>query len=171
MGGSVHLKSFPRIDGKEKQSSPQEEPHLQVPRIFLEETIRSLHETLHGCPADLVSHLDEVGISNWEDRKPKRIVLPITVSAQGSQHSPSNISERETHVDRDVDHRRWRRLTPSLITFQDSAALHPALEATGVQTGKHLILKHRAKPDVNADLFENDIRTVFLPHLAITRIM
>jgi hypothetical protein len=32
-------------------------------------------------------------------------------------------------------------------------------------------LKHRTKPDVNADLFENYIRTVFLPHLAVARIM
>jgi hypothetical protein len=31
-------------------------------------------------------------------------------------------------------------------------------------------LKQRAKPYVNADLFENDILTVFLPRLAITRI-
>jgi hypothetical protein len=41
----------------------------------------------------------------------------------------------------------------------------------GMQIGKHLILKRRAKPYVNADLFENYVRTVFLPHLAITRIM
>jgi hypothetical protein len=32
-------------------------------------------------------------------------------------------------------------------------------------------LKQRAKPYVNADLFENYVRTVFLPHLAITLIM
>jgi hypothetical protein len=58
-----------------------------------------------------------------------------------------------------------------VVTSQDSAALHRALEATGTQIGKHLILKHRAKPYVNADLFENYIRTVFLPHFATTRIM
>ena len=40
-----------------------------------------------------------------------------------------------------------------------------------MQIGRHLILKQRAKPYVNADLFENYVRTVFLPHLAITRIM
>jgi hypothetical protein len=40
-----------------------------------------------------------------------------------------------------------------------------------MQIGKHLILKHRAKPEVNADVFKNYLRTVFLPHLAITRIM
>jgi hypothetical protein len=40
-----------------------------------------------------------------------------------------------------------------------------------MQVGKNLILKQRAKPYVNADLFENYVRTVFLPHLAIARIM
>jgi hypothetical protein len=92
----------------EKKSFPSEEPRLQVPRIFLEETIRSLHETLQACPADLAFNLDEVGISDWEDRKPKRVVVPLTVSAQRSQHSPSNISERQTDLDCDVHFRRWR---------------------------------------------------------------
>jgi hypothetical protein len=62
----------------EKKSSPQEETCLQVPRVFLEETIRTMHETIQGRPSELVFHLDEVGISNWEDRKPKKVVVPIT---------------------------------------------------------------------------------------------
>jgi hypothetical protein len=70
----------------EKQSSPREEPPLQVPRIFLEETIRSMHETRQGCPADLVFNLDEVGISDWEDRNPKKVVMPITVTAHNIHH-------------------------------------------------------------------------------------
>jgi glutaredoxin len=44
----------------EKKSSPQEEPRLQVPQIFLEETIRRIQEALQCCPADLVFSLDEV---------------------------------------------------------------------------------------------------------------
>jgi hypothetical protein len=40
-----------------------------------------------------------------------------------------------------------------------------------MQIGKHLILKHRAKLEVNPDPFENDIPTFFLPHLAIIGIM
>jgi hypothetical protein len=92
----------------EKKSSPHEEPCLQVPRIFLEETIRNMQETLQRYPADVVFNLDEVGISDWEDRKPKRVVIPVTVSAQCSQHSPSNISERETHFDCELHLRGWR---------------------------------------------------------------
>jgi hypothetical protein len=57
-----------------------------------------------------------------------------------------------------------------MVTSQDPAALHWVLEATEMQIGKHLILKYRAKPDVNADLFESDLRAVCLLHFAITRI-
>jgi dihydroneopterin aldolase len=43
-----------------------------------------MHETLQDCPDDLVFNLDEVGISDWEDQKPKRVVVAITASAQCS---------------------------------------------------------------------------------------
>jgi hypothetical protein len=48
----------------EKKSSPQDEPRLQVLRIFLEKTICSMHKTLQGCAANLVFNLDEVEISD-----------------------------------------------------------------------------------------------------------
>jgi hypothetical protein len=70
----------------EKKSSRQEEPRFQVSRIFLMETICTMHETLQGCPVDLVFNLDEVGISDWEDRKPKKVVVPITVAAHNIHH-------------------------------------------------------------------------------------
>jgi hypothetical protein len=56
---------------------------------------------------------------------------------------------------------------------QDSAAVRRDLKADGMQIGQHLnlILKHRDKPYVNAELFEDYQRSVFLPHLMITRIV
>jgi hypothetical protein len=169
MGGLVRLASFRRIDREERKSSPQEEPRLPVPRILLEETIGSLHETLQGRRADLVFNLDEVGISDWEDRKPKKVVVTITVAAHNIHH---RISRNVKHISIVTCISGGGAYpTPYVVTSQDSAALHRALEATGMQIGKHVILKRRAKPYVNADLFENDVRTIFLPHLTITRIM
>jgi hypothetical protein len=55
----------------EPTSTPQEEPRLQVPRIFLDETISAMNETVHLRPSASVFNLDEVGISQWEDRKSK----------------------------------------------------------------------------------------------------
>jgi hypothetical protein len=128
-----------------------------------------MHETLQGCPADLVFNLDEVGISDWEDRKPKKVVVPITMAARNIRH---RISRNVKHISIVTCISPGSAcLTPYVVTSQDFEALHRALEATGMQIGKHLILKQCAKPDVNADLFEKYVRTVFLPHLAITRIM
>jgi hypothetical protein len=137
----------------EKKRSPQEEPRLQVPQIFLEETIISMHETLQSYPVDLLFNLDEIGISDWEDRKPKKVVVPIIVAAHNIHHQ---ISRNVKHISIITSISAGGAcLTPYVMTPHDSAALHPALEATGMQIGKHLILKQRAKPYVNADLFEN----------------
>jgi hypothetical protein len=59
------------------------------------------------------------------------------------------------------------------MTSQDSTAVRRDLEADGMQIGRHLnlILKHRDKPYLNAELFEDYLRSVSLPHLMITRIV
>jgi hypothetical protein len=150
----------------EKKSSPQEQPRLQVPRVFLKETMRSVHEAGQGCAVEFVLNLDEVKISDWEDRKPKKVVVRITVSAHNIHH----------RIPRSVGHISIVTcisagdafLTPYEVTSQDSEAVHRALEATGMQLWKHLILKRRDRPWVTAHLFENYIRTVFLTHLLIT---
>jgi hypothetical protein len=38
----------------EKKSSPQEAPRLRVPRMFLDQTVRSMYEAVQGRPADRV---------------------------------------------------------------------------------------------------------------------
>jgi hypothetical protein len=60
---------------------------------------------------------------------------------------------------------------PYAVTSQDSAAVRRDLETDGMQIGRNLILKHRNKSDVNAELFEDYPRSVVLPHLMITRIV
>jgi hypothetical protein len=54
-----------------------------------------MHETRQGCPADLVFNLDEVEISDLEDRKPKNVVVPITVAAHNIHH---RISRNMKHI-------------------------------------------------------------------------
>jgi hypothetical protein len=54
---------------------------------------------------------------------------------------------------------------------QDSAGVRRDLEADGMQIGRLSILKHRDKPYGNAELFEDDLRSVFLLHLMIDRIV
>jgi hypothetical protein len=66
----------------ERASNPQEEEEswLEVPRICLDETMRRMDEAVHMRPSDLVLNMDEVGISEWENRKSTRVVVSIMVS-------------------------------------------------------------------------------------------
>jgi hypothetical protein len=60
----------------EKKSLPQEEPRLQVPPVFLDYAVRSMHEAIQGHPADLVLNLDDVRISDCDSRQPKMVPGP-----------------------------------------------------------------------------------------------
>jgi hypothetical protein len=59
------------------------------------------------------------------------------------------------------------------VISQDSAAVRRDLEADDMPIGRHLnlILKLRDKPYTNAELFEDYLRSMFLPHLMITHIV
>jgi hypothetical protein len=71
------------------KSASQEEQRLQAPRAFLERTVKDLHDHVQGCVADLVFNLDEVGISDWEDRKTKKGVVPAAMPGQMIHHGIS----------------------------------------------------------------------------------
>jgi hypothetical protein len=60
-----------------------------------------------------------------------------------------------------------------VVTSQDFAAVRRDLEADGMQIGRqlNLILKSRDEPYVNAELFEDYLRSVLLPDLMITHIV
>jgi hypothetical protein len=61
-----------RNDLAETKSTPQEDTRLEVPHVFLKETIRCLREYVQGMKVKLIFHLDEVGVSEWEDRRTRR---------------------------------------------------------------------------------------------------
>jgi hypothetical protein len=117
----------------EKKSSPQEKPRLQVPRIFLNETISRMNEAVQGCPADLVFNLDEIGISDWADRKPKKVVVPMTATSHSIHHRVSRNLKHISIVT--CIFVSGGCLTPYMITSQDSVAVCRSLEAGGWSHG------------------------------------
>jgi hypothetical protein len=150
-------------DLTERKSTPQEESRLEVPRVFLEETIRCLHDYVEGMKAELVFNLDEVGISEWEDRKDKTVIVPKTMGGQTIHH----------RVSRNVKHisiitcitAGGESLTPYMVISQDSETLRKRLMTRGVRLGVDFALKHRSKPYVNGKLFLDYINSIFIPYL------
>jgi hypothetical protein len=52
----------------ETKSIPQENPRLEMPRIFLEAAIDGFRDHVHNACAELVFNLNKIGMNEWEDR-------------------------------------------------------------------------------------------------------
>ena len=143
--------------------TPQEAQRLEVPRCFLEETIRCITTYVAGRATELVFNLDEVGISDWEDRKPKKVIVPQSMRGQTIHHK-LNRGLKHVSVIACVS-AAGESLTPYIVTSQDSPAVREHLKKRGVRFGTDFILKPCQKPYINAQIFEEYIRTVFLPNL------
>jgi hypothetical protein len=128
MGGFLDFTSFGGIDREE--SSPSEVPRLHVPHVFLDQTVRSMHEAVQGRPAHLVFNLDEVGISDGEDGQRKKMVVPRTAVLHSIHHRFSR-SVKHISVVACIS-ASGACLTPDVVTSQDSEALRLDLEADGI---------------------------------------
>jgi hypothetical protein len=64
------------------KSISQEDPILEVPCAFLDDTIYFLREYVQRMKEELVFNFDEVAMSEWEDRKDKRVIVLKTMDGQ-----------------------------------------------------------------------------------------
>jgi hypothetical protein len=62
-------------------SRSQENARLQVLQEFLLRTMSGMEQAMDGCVSGLVFNPDEVCVSELEDRRSKKVVIP---SARGS---------------------------------------------------------------------------------------
>jgi hypothetical protein len=113
------------------KSAPQETELLEVPRCFLEETIRCLHESVQGRPTELVFNLDEVGISDWEDRKSKKVIVPQSMRVPTIHHRV-NRAPKHVSVIACIS-AAGESLTAYIVTSQDSPTLREQLKKRGVR--------------------------------------
>jgi hypothetical protein len=79
----------------QREGAAQEGQRLQVPRAFLQQTIPELNDNRQGCMVESVSNLEEVGISDWEDRKTKRVVIAPPIF---DQIIPHGVSQNVQHI-------------------------------------------------------------------------
>jgi hypothetical protein len=145
------------------KSVPQETPRLEVPRCFLDETIHCITQFVQGRPLELVFNLDEIGISEWEDRKPKKVIVPLSARGQTIHHKTNRALKHVSLIA--CVSAAGESLTPYILTSQDSPKVRERLKKHGVRFGTDFLLKHRAKPYVNAEIFAEYIRMVFIPNL------
>jgi hypothetical protein len=112
---------------------------------------------------ELVFNLDEVGMSEWEDRQERKVIVPRTMEDQTIHHRESR-SVRHISIITFIT-AGGESLTPYIVISQDSDAIRKRLMRPGVRLGVDFVLRQRLKPYVNRKLFLEYIKTIFVPYL------
>jgi hypothetical protein len=114
-----------------------------------------------------VFNLEEVGTSDLEDRKTKTIVIPTTMPGQTIHHE---ISRTVKHISVIACvSAAEESLAPSIIIFQAPTSVQERLKKEGVRFGTDFVLRSNPSAYINAEIFLDYIRTVFLANLAELR--
>jgi hypothetical protein len=89
--------------------------------------------------AELVFNLDEIGMSEWEDRKEKKVIVRMTMDGQTAHHGAS----------RNVKHisviacitATGESMMPFIVTSQISDSIRKRLMSRGVRLGVDFVLR------------------------------
>jgi hypothetical protein len=65
---------------------PQDNPRLEISRSFLDPMVECLRQNVRECCADLLFNWDKVGISEWENRVVRKVIVPVSRSGQTIHH-------------------------------------------------------------------------------------
>lgn len=82
---------LPRHQNSVKKTiiSPQEDLRPTVPRIHLIEYLDLVECIIEITPAELIYNIDETEFSDWEERRPKTVIVPSEIS-DDDLHYPIN---------------------------------------------------------------------------------
>jgi hypothetical protein len=90
-------------------------------------------------------------MSEWEDRKEKKVIASATMDGHTIHHRPSR-NVRHISIIRCIT-AAGESLTPYIVTSQDFDAIRKRLMSRGVRLGVDFVLRRRSKPYVSGKLF------------------
>jgi hypothetical protein len=130
------------------RSIAQEDTRLAVPRSPLEEHLHILQVHLAGKCAEVVFNLDELGSTDWQDRKIKKVIAPAAVSKEDAYHSVSRRPRQMTllacvSAARDA-------VTTLLIT---TTSVDASLRSRSVGRNEDVMVRRRTPPYIDEELF------------------
>jgi hypothetical protein len=119
----------------------QRAQRLEDPRCFLDETVPCIPQVVHDLPTELVFNLAEVGISDWEDRTSKPVIVPTAMRSQTIHHK----------IHRNLKHvsviacvsASGQSVIPYIVISQDALSVRENLKKRGVRFWTAFILQDR----------------------------
>jgi hypothetical protein len=102
-------------------------------------------------------------MSEWEDRKDKKVIVPKTMDSHTIHHRASR-NMKHISITTCIN-AGGESLTLYIMISQDSEPLRRKLMSRGVRLGVDLVLRQRSKPYINGKLFLEYINSIFIPYL------
>jgi hypothetical protein len=107
-----------------------------------------------------VFNLDEIGISEWEDRCTRRVIVPSAMAGQAIFYG---VHRKLKHIYVVVCiSAAGKHMTPFFVSAQVNPTVESRFKSDGFRLGVDLFLKHRNKPYMSSQLFAGYISTVLL---------
>jgi hypothetical protein len=102
-------------------------------------------------------------MSDWEDRKDKKVIVPTALDGQTIHH---RISRNVRHISIIACiSAGGESVTPYIVTSQDFDRVRERPKSRGVRLGVDFVLRHRSKRYLNGKLFLESIAIIFIPSL------
>jgi hypothetical protein len=144
--------------------APQEKARLEAPRCYLEEYLTLVKKIVPIVSTELLFNLDETGLSEWENRRIKPLLVP-TQEQESTLHYP---------VDRFVRHHTLLCCVTASGDSYCPILIAPTASArnlfdTRVRDHIDLIIEVRKPAYSTAELFHPYITEVFFPALETNR--
>jgi hypothetical protein len=111
----------------------------------------------------LVFNLDKVGISEWEDRAPRKVIVPVSMTDHPIHHG----------VHLNLKHMSMifcvlatdESLTPFVVSSQVNGKVIETLKIERFRMGVDMILEHRQKAYVTVTFFQQYVTSVLIPFI------
>jgi hypothetical protein len=162
--GKVNLFSDHGTDKlPEVKSDSQGTQRLDIPRGFLDETIRLLAQIVQVGLIELVFHLGEVGICEWDESQSENVTI-VTSMAEQTIHHKMNMKLNHASAILYISAAR-ESLTPYMIACEDRTAFGKHLRKRDVDFQTDFILKAQAKPDDKVKILSQYTDMVYLSKL------
>ena len=146
------------------KSFPQEDTMLTVPVEFLQQHLTNMTQYVQGCCSELLFNIDEMGSSEWEDRKVKKVVIPFETDPKSIYHKTTRKIRHQTLVS--IVSAAGDALTPLIIS---STNVEREMISKGYRSGEDAIFKIRNPAYIDEDIFYEYIKDVLIPYVKVIR--
>lgn len=145
----------------QKEAVPQEDKRLFIPKSEVSAHILNLMETLHNKYAELVFNVDEMGSSDWSDKKIKSVIVPSAFADIDVHYAVKRSSRKGTVVA--CISAAGDNLTPLIV--QTNKKINKDVYKYGLRENEDVKILYSENGYITTELFKSWIEDIFIPYV------